>query len=157
GDEPVPAGALALWWLGQASVAIKGAAGAPGGAATIVYVDPYLQLSDDRLTPPPFPPEAVPNPDLGLLTHDHLAHVAPLALPGIAGASPRARFVAPRPIAGRVADLVGGANRVVPAVADEVLRLGPVEVTPVPAAHERLDLTDEGYPDRKSTRLNSSH
>jgi L-ascorbate metabolism protein UlaG (beta-lactamase superfamily) len=59
--EPVPAGAVALWWLGQASVAIKGRA----GADMTVYVDPYLQLSDRRLSPPPFPPEAVTNADYG--------------------------------------------------------------------------------------------
>jgi L-ascorbate metabolism protein UlaG (beta-lactamase superfamily) len=142
-DTDVPAGAVALWWLGQASVAIKASR---GDGATTVYVDPYLQLSESRLSPSPFPPEALTNADLVLLTHDHLDHVDPVALPGIARASPRARFVAPRPIAGRVAELVGGADRVVPAVADQPLRLGPAEVLPVPAAHEQLDLTDQGYP-----------
>jgi L-ascorbate 6-phosphate lactonase len=137
-DEMVPEGAIALWWLGQASYALK-------AAGTVVYVDPYLQSSDRRLSPPPFAPEAVTNADLVLLTHDHTDHVDPKALPGIAVASPKARFVAPRPIVGRVAELVGGAERVVAAVADEALSLGAAEVIPVPAAHEQLELVADGY------------
>jgi L-ascorbate 6-phosphate lactonase len=136
--EAVPAGAIALWWLGQASFALK-------VAGTIVYIDPYLQSSDRRLTPSPFAPESVDNADVVLLTHDHLDHVDPLALPEIAKASPKARFVAPRPIVKRVGELVGGLDRVVAAVADEPLRLGAAEVIPVPAAHEQLELVADGY------------
>jgi L-ascorbate metabolism protein UlaG (beta-lactamase superfamily) len=137
--QPVPAGAVALWWLGQASFAIK------GGGAT-VYVDPYLQRSDRRLTPPPFPPEALVGADLVLLTHDHGDHVDPSALPGIAKASPNARFVAPRPIAGRVAELVGGAERVIAARVDETVAAGGVQILPVPAKHEEFDMVGDDYP-----------
>lgn len=141
--QRVPAGAVALWWLGQASFTFKSSGGA------IVYVDPYLAVSDRRITPAAFAPESVVNADLVLLTHDHGDHVDPRALPGIAKASPGARFVAPRPIVARVAELVGSAERVIAAVSDEVLRLEvrgeTVEVVPVPAAHEQLELTPEGY------------
>jgi L-ascorbate metabolism protein UlaG (beta-lactamase superfamily) len=137
--ERVPAGAVAIWWLGQASFALKGSDG------TIVYVDPYLAQSDARLSPPAFAPDAVDNAEIVLLTHDHSDHVDPDALPGIAAASPRARFVAPRPIVVRVAALVGGHDRVVPAAADEPLRLGAIEVVPVAAAHEQLELAPKGY------------
>jgi L-ascorbate metabolism protein UlaG (beta-lactamase superfamily) len=139
----VPPGSVALWWLGQASFVLK-------GAGVVVYVDPYLQASDRRLSPPAFPPAAVTNADVVLLTHNHIDHVDPLALPGIAVASPAARFVAPRPIVGYVADLVGSAKRVVAAVADESFDLHVrdtrLEVLPVPAKHEEFDLTAEGYP-----------
>jgi L-ascorbate 6-phosphate lactonase len=141
--ERVPARAVALWWLGQASFAFKSSGGA------VVYVDPYLAVSDRRLSPPPFPPEAVTNADVVLLTHDHGDHVDPSALPGIAKASPGARVVAPRPIVGRVGELVGGRERVTPAVSDEAIRLEvrgeTIEIVPVPAAHEQLDLQPEGY------------
>jgi L-ascorbate 6-phosphate lactonase len=136
--ERVPAGAIGLWWLGQASFVLK-------ADDTTVYIDPYLQASKARLTPPPFPPEAVTNADVVVLTHDHLDHVDPLALPGIAAASPQARFVAPRPIAARVGELVGE-QRVVAALADQPLRLGALELLPVPAKHEEFDQTDAGYP-----------
>jgi len=141
--EVVPPGAVALWWLGQASFVLK-------ARDVIIYIDPYLQRSAHRLSPPPFPPDAVTHADLVLVTHDHIDHVDPEALPGIAAASPRARFIAPRPIHARVAGLVGSAERVIPAVADEPLTLmvrgTPVEVRPVPARHEEFDLTDQGYP-----------
>lgn len=141
--ERPPAGAVAFWWLGQASFVLK-------GAGTVVYVDPYLRLSDRRLSPPPFAPTAVSNADLVLLTHDHGDHVDPETLPGLAAASPGARFVAPRPIAERVAGLVGGAARVVPAIADEAITLdvrgARIEIRPVPARHEEFDLTSQGYP-----------
>src|SRR5256712_5426873 len=87
--ERVPSGAVALWWLGQASFTFKSSGGA------IVYLDPYLAVSDRRITPAAFAPESVGNADLVLLTHDHGDHVDPTALPGIAKASPGARFVAP--------------------------------------------------------------
>ena len=133
-EEP-PSGAVALWGLGQASFVLR-------GAGIVVYVDPYLRVSDRRLSPPPFSPEAVANADVVLLTHDHGDHVDPETLPGLAAASPAARFVAPRPIANRVADLVGGKDRVVPAVADEPLRL---EVRTVPLGHF-VSYASEVYP-----------
>ena len=138
-----PSNAVALWWLGQASFVLK-------GAAVVVYVDPYLQVSDRRLSPPPFPPEAVTNADQVVLTHDHGDHVDPKTLPGLAQASPTARFVTPRPIAGRVAELVGSTARGIPAVADEPIavevRGGRVEIFPVPAKHEEFERTEQGYP-----------
>lgn len=137
--ERVPDGAVALWWLGQASFAIKGSGG------RIVYVDPYLAVSERRITPAVFAPESVTNADVVVLTHDHGDHVDPTALPGIAKASPRARFVAPRPIVERVAELVGGRERVIAALSDEAIGLDGIEVLPVPAAHETLELTPQGY------------
>lgn len=141
--EAVSQGAVALWWLGQASFVLK-------GAGAVIYIDPYLNPSDRRLSPAPFPPSAVTNADLVLLTHNHGDHVDPSALPGIAAASPQARFIAPRPIAGLVADLVGGAQRVIPAIADEPLTLAvratTVQLQPVPAKHEEFDQTELGYP-----------
>jgi len=141
--ERPPPGAVTLWWLGQSSFVLK-------GAGIVVYVDPYLADSAARLSPPPFPPGAVANADLVLLTHDHGDHVDHRSLPGIAAASPAARFVAPRPISSRVADLVGSASRVIPATADEPLRLevrgSQIEVVPVPAKHEEFDLGEQGYP-----------
>jgi L-ascorbate 6-phosphate lactonase len=142
-NDNSPAGSVAVWWLGQASFVLK-------AAGIVVYIDPYLQESTDRLSPPAFPPDAVTNADIVVLTHDHIDHVDPDALPGIAKASPRARFVAPRPIAQRVADLIGGKDRLITAVADESLsvevRGSALDLRPVPAKHEEFDLTPDGYP-----------
>jgi L-ascorbate 6-phosphate lactonase len=139
--QAIPPGAVGVWWLGQASLVLK-------VAGTTIYVDPYLQPGERRLVPPAFPPEAVDNADLVLLTHDHLDHIDPIAVPGIAAASPGARFVAPRPVAARVAALVGDEARVVAATAGEPLALlGRLEVVPVPAKHEEFDEDPAlGYP-----------
>jgi L-ascorbate metabolism protein UlaG (beta-lactamase superfamily) len=136
----IPAGAVGVWWLGQSSLALK-------AAGETIYVDPYLAPSSRRIVPPAFPPEAVNHADLVLCTHDHGDHVDPTALPALAAASPQARFVAPRPAAERVAALVGDPARVVGAVVDQPMVLGPVEVIPVPAKHEEFDEHPTlGYP-----------
>jgi L-ascorbate metabolism protein UlaG (beta-lactamase superfamily) len=138
--QAIPAGAVGVWWLGQSSLVLK-------AAGRIIYVDPYLQQASHRLTPSACAPEEVTNADLVLLTHDHLDHIDPIALPGIALASPGARFVAPRPAADRVAELVGDDARVMAATAGETIALGEVELIPVAAKHEEFDLHPTlGYP-----------
>lgn len=139
-QQRIPSGAVGVWWLGQSSLVLK-------AAGQIIYVDPYLQVSDRRLTPPAFSPEAVTNANLVLCTHDHIDHIDPATLPGLAIASPQAQFIVPRPTVERVTALVGDRERVVPAVAGEPLKLGPVEIIPVPAKHEEFDLHPTlGYP-----------
>ncbi|HEY8884081.1 MAG TPA: MBL fold metallo-hydrolase, partial [Chloroflexota bacterium] len=63
-QENPPAGAVALWWLGQASIVLR-------AAGVTIYIDPYLAVSASRLSPPPFAPAAATNADLVLLTHNH--------------------------------------------------------------------------------------
>ena len=131
-QQAILAGAVGVWWLGQSSLVLK-----VGGVT--IYVDPYLEESARRLTPPAFAPEMVDNADLVLLTHDHGDHIDPASLPALAAASSAARFVAPRPTVERVAALVGDAARVVPATAGEALTIGAIELIPVAAKHEEFD------------------
>ncbi len=139
-EQEIPEGAVGVWWLGQSGLVLK-------GAGMTVYLDPYLEPAPRRRVPPAFPPEAVTNADLVLLTHDHGDHLDATALPPIAAASPGARFVTPRPIAERVAGLVGDAARVIPATADTPLTVGAATIVPVPARHEEFDLHPTlGYP-----------
>jgi hypothetical protein len=92
-------------------------------------------------------PRQVDNADLVLLTHDHSDHVDPETLPSLAAASPQARFVAPAPIVGRVAELVGDRERVVAARVGTPLHLGAIEIHPVAAKHEEFDEDPEfGFP-----------
>lgn len=132
GKQVIPAGAVGVWWLGQASLVLK-------AAGQTIYVDPYLQPSEHRLVPPAFPPDSVDNAGVVLLTHDHLDHIDPIALPQIALASPGARFVTPKPTIERVAELVGDDARVIAATAGESLTIGPLEIIPIPAKHEEFD------------------
>jgi hypothetical protein len=48
-QENPPAGAVALWWLGQASIVLR-------AAGVTIYIDPYLAVSATRLSPPPSAP-----------------------------------------------------------------------------------------------------
>lgn len=134
----VPSGAMGYWWLGQGSAVIK-----LGGQ--IVWLDPFLDPDLDargtsrRLMEPPVAPEEVTNATVVLLTHDHRDHIDPASLPGIAAASPSAQIIAPNPHLKRVNDLVGQSDRNIFVKAGQRVRVGGLEIIPVPAAHERLD------------------
>jgi L-ascorbate 6-phosphate lactonase len=134
----VPVGAMGYWWLGQGSAVIK-----LGGQ--IVWLDPYLDPDLDargtsrRLMEPPVAPEEVTNATVVLLTHDHRDHIDPASLPGIAAASPSAQIIAPNPHLKRVNDLVGQSDLNIFVKAGQRVKVGGLEIIPVPAAHERLD------------------
>ena len=128
----IPAGAVGVWWLGQASLVLK-------LAERTIYVDPYLGPGERRLVPPAFAPDQVTDADLVLLTHDHSDHIDPATLPGLALASPGARFVTPRPTVDRVAELIGDDVRIVAATAGEALDLDGLTLTPIAAKHEAFD------------------
>ena len=118
----------ALWWHGQSSFLLR-------GAGATVLVDPFLSAHPDRVVPPPFAPEEATGIDLVLITHDHLDHLDDEALPGIAAASPAARFVLPEPVAGRLTDLGVAEERVLPAQPGRPLEVSGVRIDPVPACH----------------------
>ncbi|MBV9259343.1 MAG: MBL fold metallo-hydrolase, partial [Ktedonobacteraceae bacterium] len=85
--QPLPH-AVAMWWLGQASVVLR-------VAGTTVYIDPFLSEYPDRLAPPLFSPGEAAPADYILCTHEHVDHFDPQTLPGVAQISPRVRFVVP--------------------------------------------------------------
>lgn len=78
-----------------------------------------------------------------MVTHDHLDHLDEQSLPGLALASPDARFIVPEPLVERVAGLGIPARRVVAAQPDRALELPGLTVQPVPASHG--DDVGEGY------------
>lgn len=127
----LPAGMVAVWWLGQASFAVKG--------DVLLYIDPYLSVPQGRtlrrLMDPPLRPDEVSNADVVLITHDHLDHLDPDTAPGIAAASPQARFVVPQPLVERLAALGIAREQITGAAVDRPVQLGSVQVTALPAAH----------------------
>jgi L-ascorbate metabolism protein UlaG (beta-lactamase superfamily) len=129
-------GQVALWWLGQSGFGLR------GNGATLV-VDPFLADHPDRLVPPPFRPHQVGGLDAVVVTHDHLDHLDEESLPGLAEASPDARFVVPEPLVERVVDLGIPSERVAGAQPDRPLELDGLTVHPVPASHG--DDLDDGY------------
>ena len=127
-----PKGGLSFWWLGQHSVIVK-------LAGKVVYIDPYLAPDGQRRVPPLFSPKDVTNADWVLCTHDHGDHLDPRAIPGIAAASPEARFIAPKPARARMLELGVSEDRLVGMDDKETLEDGTLKFTGVKAAHEFFD------------------
>ena len=136
----VPAGTIALWWLGQMGVAVK------GPDQQIVYIDPFLTgpLATDstdptflwgRAFPPPLLPHEVTNASLVICSHEHGDHTNGETLAGIAQASPHARFVA----TGWAQDILHNASiapsRCILPATDHVHDHGVLQVRYLAAAH----------------------
>jgi L-ascorbate 6-phosphate lactonase len=136
----VPAGAIALWWLGQFSFVLK------GQGRTLAF---DLYLSDypgnvRRSYPPPVRPADMAGLDIVFCTHEHIDHLDPWTLKPVASASPEAVFVTPESCASLAKDAVPP-ERVVGSQADKPLRIKGVEIWPIPAAHDRLEEGETGH------------
>lgn len=119
-----------------------------------IVTDPYLTYSVDdgdkwiRKYAPPMKPTDMKNVDFVLLSHDHLDHIDPETLRGIAKASPEGRFAASASYAKeRLTEIGISENRIIPLEANERIELkNGISVIPVPAAHEELHpCTPGGY------------
>jgi L-ascorbate metabolism protein UlaG (beta-lactamase superfamily) len=126
-------GEVELRWLGQSSFLLR-------FHAATVLVDPFLSPHPDRLVPPPFAPDEATGLDLVAITHDHLDHLDRESLPGIAAASPAARFVIPLPL---VDALEVPADRVLGLRPGESAEIGALRVHAVAALHG--DLPTDAY------------
>lgn len=135
----VPQDMLALWYLGQAGIAVK-------YGEHVLAVDPYLGRPepDTRSFPPPFAPEEADFLDVVLCTHNHSDHLDPYTLRGIAQSFEKTVFVVPRPCVQVVLDCGIEKERVIGAAAGEEIWLGEVTICPVPAAHEELFCDENG-------------
>jgi len=122
-----PAGAVWLYWLGQAGFVIR-------GSSTTLAVDPFLVVRPDRTAPPPLAPRDFEFTDALLATHEHRDHLDLANFPALAGAAPRARFVVPEPLVQRTAEAVG-AGRVTGARPGSSISVGSATIMPVPACH----------------------
>ena len=114
--EP-PAGALALWHIGQSGFFVK------GGGLTLLF-DPFLKPSDRRTFAPPVSPEEITAVDYVLCTHAHGDHLDSYAVEGIARSAPNALFVVPPAARQQVLDLEIAAERVISAAVGESQDLG---------------------------------
>ena len=140
---PAP-GAPGLAWLGQAGFWIE-------TGRHRVLIDPHLSDSlarkhagrihgHRRLMPVPIAPEALPRPDLVLVTHAHGDHMDPDTLGPLRRRFPDLPFVVPAARLDAARERIGAQASLVPADAGQVLE--PLEgllVTVFPAAHETLE------------------
>ena len=136
----VPQGTLALWWLGQMGVAVK------GPDQQIVYIDPCLtdiinlkwpdpNRGPTRAIEAPLLPAEVTNANLVLCSHEHIDHTDCFTLAGIAQASPNARFVATGWAQGELDEAeIASDRRIIPQVG-HAIDAGVLQINAIPAAH----------------------
>jgi L-ascorbate metabolism protein UlaG (beta-lactamase superfamily) len=149
-QRPLPDGIrLRLHWLGQAGFVMR------GRSATVV-IDPYLSDSlaakyaghrfpHTRMIEAPLDPRDLPHVDLILVTHDHSDHMDPGTLPHLAEMHPAARFVVPARSVDIAIQRGVPPNRLFAAQAGERIDASKgVVVHPVHAAHEELDVNEQG-------------
>jgi L-ascorbate 6-phosphate lactonase len=131
-ETRVPYGMLAVWFLGQVSVIVK-------GGDKVIYIDPYLANSQYRRFEPPLRPEEAKNADYVLITHDHIDHLDPDTTPLMAKAGGDTIYVAP----GHCLDALGEygvpPERRIHAKTNEWRELPGLRYKPIPAAHEELE------------------
>lgn len=141
----VPYGTLAIWYLGQESVIIK-------GDGITIYVDPYLSGDLDtgdwrRVFPAPIAPEEIQSVDLCLITHEHDDHMDARTLPWLHRSSPEAMIVAPACCKSALLEMGIPASGLI--TADDRQPLGlfsKLRLTPIAAAHEQLERDADGCP-----------
>ncbi|HEY3281937.1 MAG TPA: MBL fold metallo-hydrolase, partial [Armatimonadota bacterium] len=92
-------------------------------------------------------PEEVTNADFVLLTHDHSDHIDPHAIPGIAKASPQARFVVSWPNVARLESLGVRLDRILGLGHGATLQEEGVSIHGFKSKHEFFDEDPElGFP-----------
>ncbi|MEO8243788.1 MAG: MBL fold metallo-hydrolase [bacterium] len=143
------AGEAGLYWLGQAGFWIE------TGAHRIV-IDPYLSDSlarkyvgkpndHRRMMPPPVEIEALPRPDIVLITHAHTDHMDPETLAPLAARFPGLPFVVPAAKLAVARERIGAGAVLVPVDAgDEIAPLPGVQVHVFAAAHEVAETDEAG-------------
>lgn len=144
-----PPGERSLFWLGQAGFWFD-------TGKHKVLIDPYLsdslakkyagQVNDhQRMMKPPLTPDALPEPDIVLITHAHTDHMDPETLGPLALRFPGLRFVVPRASLGLARQRIGARANLIPVSdSDEVSPLAGLELQVLPAAHEQLERDETG-------------
>lgn len=127
----------AFWWLGQHTFVIR-------IGETRVLIDPFLTELEDRNVPPLFEPaDAAGVIDVVACTHDHLDHIDPAAIPGLAEHT-GARFVAPSAHGDRMRSLGVPQDRLVLLNDEESSRVEDLQFHAVKGSHEFFNRTDDG-------------
>lgn len=150
-EAVVPAGHVALWWLGQAGFLIK----TPGGV--VAALDPYLSNSCkalgegagfdmDRMVPPPLAPAGLVGVDLYCVTHTHQDHVDPETVGPYLAAGGTGRFVAPAESVEKLVSLGVPADRIEMTWPNKTVTVGDLSLRAtfaIPLGGD--DLTHVGY------------
>ena len=126
-----------FWWLGQHSFVLK-------FAERVILVDPFIMEMPERRVPPMFRPEDARGVDIVACTHDHIDHIDPEAVTGLAQHT-AATFIAPRAAEQRMLALGVPTDRLIVLNDGETARTHGLTVHAIKAAHESFDRTPEGF------------
>jgi L-ascorbate 6-phosphate lactonase len=150
-EFPVPAGALAVWWLGQAGFLLK----SPGGV--VCALDPYLSdscapsaaqggMDFSRRYPPPLAPTELAGVDLYVVTHSHQDHLDPDTLRGCWQAGGTGPYIAPPEAAEKLIAWGVAPDRVTMVWPNKAVTLGDLTIrTALAIPFGGDDLTHVGY------------
>jgi len=139
---------IGIWWLGQAGFAIK-------AGETVMMIDPYLsdslaqkyrgtEFSHERMMPSPILPEEVNRVDFVLGTHLHGDHIDPGTIPVVAQRHPQCRFVTPKAVSHRVAELIPEARTLSINAGERITLSETITIEAIPSAHEELKINERG-------------
>ena len=135
----VPYGMLALWFIGQCGIIVK-------GGETVLYIDPYLDPSPSRSFDPPFAPDKIADGSYVLITHEHSDHLDKRTIQALAASKPDIRYMAPGCCREMLLELGVSDDHIVTARTDEWRSEAGFRVKPLPSAHEELEYDPElGY------------
>lgn len=141
---------VAVYYLGQESILLS-------RPALTIAIDPYLSdyvdqkcsTPDDlwrRNYPAPITAEELaPHLNYVFCTHDHCDHTDPWTIPLLAQNNDQLIFFASRAFAHRLVSLGVAEDRVIPVDAGTVYEYPGFSFEPIPAAHEQLHPTENGY------------
>jgi L-ascorbate 6-phosphate lactonase len=133
-ETRVPFGMLAIWFLGQCGVVIK-------GGDTIVYIDPYLSPASYRAFEPPLTAEQMSstNASYVLITHDHIDHLDAGTIMSAAPMLPNTLYMTPRYCLEQMLSLGVSLDQWLPARTGEWYQRSGISIKPIPSAHEELE------------------
>ena len=139
---------IALFYLGQEGFLIK-------TQNKHILIDPYLSNYVDencctesvkwiRRYPAPIAADELDFIDYVLLTHEHYDHADPITISIISRLNPNAVFIAPEPIKDTIISYGVSPDRVIGAISQKSITFDDLLITPLPAAHEELDMDEKG-------------
>ncbi len=136
-ETNIPQNMLGVWYLGQASMLIK------GSGDKIIAIDPYLDPAPYRAFPPPFAAEALTNLGCVCITHDHIDHLDPHAIKAIAAANKETIFIAPSYCHPTLQECGVDPENIRLADTNNYVEYMDIKIKAVPAAHEAFEYDEE--------------